>query len=303
MEATNRCFAVLACAAAICVGSTAQAQANPELGDTGEGAAWAPPAAAAEGSASASASASTSGEFEASGDSSGDSSPSASPSGSGAHADAVGRFGIGFFGVIDLPICLNVTMGGGCDVNPGGVPAVVQAPAIGLRYWLNETIGIEGALGIGISSGTETVDNGMGEDENLDVSTTGFLLHGAVPIALAYNGNFVFQVVPELNFGITSGTIYDNAAGPGMTPNDVDISGMLFQLGGRAGAEIHFGFIGLPQLSLQGTVGLHITLASRSASIGSLEVSRTSTRIGTTVQDDPWDIFTGNITAIYYFMD
>lgn len=288
MQATKRNFAVLLCAVAICVGSRAEAQANPELGDTGAPAGtWAPPAA------SASASASTEEGAEASVDTS-DSAPSASPSGTGAHADVVGTFGIGFFGITDVPVCLD----GGCDTG------AVATPAIGLRYWLNETIGIEGGLGIGISSGTQTLEPAGGAtDENLDVSTTAFLLHGAVPLALAYNGNFVFEVVPELDFGFATGTAYDNNAPMGAAPNDTDISGLLFRLGARAGAEVHFGFIGMPQLALQGTVGLHLTLASRSQSNTGGDVSHSTTNIGTSVQGEPWDIFTGNITAIYYFMN
>lgn len=305
MEASNRRFAVLFFAAALSVGSVTQAQANPELGDTGEPTGtWAPPSTGGE--ATATATADTGGDVGASADTGGDSSdssPSSSPSGEGAHADVVGKFGIGFFGVIDVPICLGGG-GGGCDaVIQNGDPAVVGAPTIGLRYWLNETIGIEAALGIASSSGTQTITPTGGiVDENLDVSTFGLVLHGAVPIALAYSGNFVFQVVPELNFGITSGTIYDNNAGMN-APNDADISGMLIQLGGRAGAEIHFGFIGLPQLSLQGTVGLHLSYTSRTVSDQGGELSHTSTNIGTSVQNDPWDIFTGNVTAIYYFID
>lgn len=286
MEATKRSLAVMLCAAAISVGSVAQAQ-NPELGDTGEGGGgWAPPAAGA----SASGSVSTDDGVDGSSEFSGSTSPSSSPSGDGAHADAVGKFGIGFFGTTELPICddPNAACGGGS----------LTAPSIGMRYWLTDLIGLEGALGFMTTSGTFS----EGTAEQYERSQTGFALHAAVPLALAYSGNFVFQVIPEMNFGLTSGTIYNNVP-PGAAPNDQDISGMSFSLGGRAGAEIHFGFIGLPQLSLQGTVGLHMTFISRSGtrSTNMNEVSHTNTIIGTSVQDSPWGIFAGNITAIYYF--
>lgn len=290
MKATIQSLAVLGCAAAISVGSLAHAQANPELGDTGAGT-WAPPAADGEASASASTSGDVSadGSFGSDGGSS-DSSPSSSPSGDGAHADMVGRFGIGFFGVTDLPICLD----GGCD------NGAVSAPALGLRYWLDETLGIEGALGFGSTGGTQTIEGNGGMDENLDADTLGILLHGAVPVALAFSDNFVFEVIPEMDIGFATGTIYDNNTAPGMNPQDTDISGFLFRLGGRAGAEIHFGFIGIPQLSLQGTVGLHFSYTSRSSSLAGLDVSHSRTNIGTSVQESPWNIFTGNIAAIYY---
>ncbi len=290
MEAMNRKLAVLVCAAAICLGSVASAQENPEMGDTGQAApAWAPPSGGAE--ASASASASTETGVDASGDSSSDSAPSSSPSGTGAHADVVGKFGIGFFGLTAVPIC-DGDLPGACGVG------TTDVPSIGLRYWLNEGMAIEAGLGFAMHSGTREITLGGGSAEALDNSTTAFLLHGAVPLALAYSGNFVFQVVPELNLGFATGTAYGATAA-----EDVDLSGLLLQLGARAGAEIHFGFIGLPQLSLQGSVGLHLSYRSRSGSRGADEGSYSTTDINTSVGNNPWDIFAGNITAIYYFID
>ena len=200
----------------------------------------------------------------------------------------VGRLGIGFFGVQAVPICTDLNACGG---------GTVSVPAIGVRYWLDETLAIEGALGFGTSSGTATrVDpNNMVDNEILERGETAFLLHAAVPIALAASGNFVFEVVPEMNVGYAMGTQFGATA-----MEDQDVSGLLFSLGGRAGAEIHFGFIGIPQLSLQGTVGLQLEFTSRTGAIGASEGTRTTTNIRTSVQNSPWDIFTGGVAAIYY---
>ncbi|HEY3667037.1 MAG TPA: hypothetical protein VGL19_13585, partial [Polyangiaceae bacterium] len=72
-------------------------------------------------------------------------------------------------------------------------------------------------------------------------------------------------------------------------------------LGARAGTEIQFGFIGIPELSLQAGVGLAFTYdrIKDSAPAGAVVQSRTA--LGTSVGDNPWNIFTGNIAALYYF--
>jgi hypothetical protein len=40
-------------------------------------------------------------------------------------------------------------------------------------------------------------------------------------------------------------------------------SGFLFEAGGRVGAEVHFGFLGLPYLAMQASVGLALRYESR----------------------------------------
>jgi hypothetical protein len=166
-------------------------------------------------------------------------------------------------------------------------------------------MGVEGALGFAISSGgTETTVTGPaggGSGEVNDISYVGFALHGGLPLVFASSQHFTFQVVPELNFGIASGSWDDTT----MANADVDLSGLMFEVGARVGAEIHFGFIDIPQLSLQGTVGAHLGVTNRGSTVTAggteTETSQSSFRFGTSLQGEPWDIFTGNLTAIYYF--
>lgn len=271
-----------AAATLLCV-SGAQAQANPESGDV------APPAgAAASGSASGSASATTSwpspsASAEGSTETTGTSDPgAAAATGEGDHAAVVSHLGIGFFGVEGLPFPdINAT-----DPNTNDLPA----PTVGVRYWLSDMLGVEAALGLNITS--------RDVDANTELSGFGFALHGGVPLALASSGHFVFEIVPFINFGLASGSI-DNTMG--MTTTTTDISGLLIELGARAGAEIHFGFMGLPNLALQGTVGLLVHHEGRTVTPpGGTDFSISSTVVQTTVGDEPWDIFNGTITAIYY---
>jgi hypothetical protein len=213
------------------------------------------------------------------------------------HDRFIGRFAVGYFGVSQLPTANPTLNGGGI----GGLAAgTVSAPTIGVRYWLNRMWGIDGGLGLGLSGGSTEVVNGATTTSTDKASNFGAVLHGGVPVALAHGKHYTFLVIPEMNIGFTSGTI-KQVNGP-----DVDLSGFRFDLGGRVGAEVHFGFIGIPELSLEGSVGLAFhrqafkaktTLANGTTS----SASDGTTTFGTNVQSDPWALFVNNISAFYYF--
>ena len=197
------------------------------------------------------------------------------------HAGVVGRFGIGYMGRRTVTI----------DPAPaGGSPQTVDAPIIGMRYWLDPMLGIDAGIGLLLSSGSDKTA-GVSVDRQ---GFTVFMLHGGVPLALAGSKHFSFQIVPELNFGLSSSK--RGPAGP-------DLSGIHFDIGARAGGEVQFGFIGIPELSLQAGVGLALAYdRSKASAVGAApEQSRSDTRLGTSVGNNPWNIFTGNIAALYYF--
>ena len=120
-----------------------------------------------------------------------------------------------------------------------------------------------------------------------------------MPLVLGRGKHYAFELIPEANFGFATGSL-KGGGGAG----DISISGSRIDLGGRIGAEIFFGFMGIPELSLQGSVGLFLhrvaykwtqdTPVSNGGSASALS-------IGTTVQADPWAIFANNISATYYF--
>jgi hypothetical protein len=126
------------------------------------------------------------------------------------------------------------------------------------------------------------------------------LLHVGVPLSLASYDHFSFQVVPEANVGLGSGSADTDAA-------DTSFNGFQLDVGARAGAEIQFGFMGIPQLSLQGSVGVLFGLQSLKTEVdpagggGSTTVTQNRTVLSTTVGDNPWNIFTSNVAALYYF--
>ncbi len=215
------------------------------------------------------------------------------------HDQMVGRLAVGYFGI--------ATAGAGAATGTGSgdSPYAITGPApvVGVRYWLTPMIGIDAGIGLSVVGGT--LDDGVAGTPDVDrQSFTAFLIHGGVPLALASSDHFTFEVIPELNVGFAGGGFDPNGAAAG----DVSYSGFHFDIGARVGAEINFGFIKLPQLSLVATVGLRFDSDSGStdnstpaAPAPSIESSSSRSELHTTVGSNPWSIFTDNIAALYYF--
>lgn len=221
----------------------------------------------------------------------------AAPAAGGSDHDAmVGHLAVGYLGHRSLSI--------GNEIVTGANP-VIQAPVVGVRYWIDPLLGLDLGLGLAFGSGSAKVDAANAAD-NTD-SRMGLLFHAGVPLALGSVKHFTFLIVPEMNVGFGSRTQEVTNGGTKM----VD-SGVHFDLGARAGAEIHFGFIGIPQLSLQGSVGLRLDVASGSNEATTATDPATGARVTTKTNysgfgvrtdtyENPWNIFTTNIAALYYF--
>ncbi len=206
------------------------------------------------------------------------------------HMRVVGHLAVGYMGTTNVPIG---SLGVG---SPGATPDTVTAPAIGIRYWFSELVGLDLGLGLGVIGGSTT----RGTDSAPTNSAFAGLIHGGAPIAIYHQSHYKFLIIPEVNLGFSSGTAY------GAQPDqDQGRNGLLFQVGGRLGTEIHFGFMDVPQLSLQASVGIYFNYAS--AGVGSNRAGtaqpegNNSYSFATTVMGQPWDIFLGSLTALYYF--
>ncbi len=210
------------------------------------------------------------------------------------HDRVVGHLAVGFLGVSQLPIG-SIGTGAGATVQRDNL----NAPTVGVRYWLNKKIGIDAGLGLAWTGGVNSTNaNGTDVATADPPSRFGGAVHFGVPIALANGKHYTFEAIPEANVGITNGSTK-------LGNNDVTLSGFRLDAGGRVGAEIYFGFIGVPQLSLQGSVGLNFRYesakVSTSANGNNSSASVVTRTLGTTVQSDPWALFVNNISAFYYF--
>jgi hypothetical protein len=181
--------------------------------------------------------------------------------------------------------------------DPQGPPFTgeLAAPVVGIRYWIDQMIGLDAGLGLLVTSGSFEQDNPAPPDIDGDLpNATVFILHAGVPLSLASADHFSFQIVPEVNVGIGSGSEADG---------DIKHNGFQLDAGLRAGAEIQFGFMGIPQLSLQGSIGALLAIQSLKTDNDLTDVTNTQnqTVVTTTVGDNPWNIFTSNVAALYYF--
>jgi len=211
------------------------------------------------------------------------------------HDQMIGRFAVGYLGARSVPIANTQITG----PNPTFGIGAVQAPVIGLRYWLDQSMGLDAGIGFYSSGGSTKAGNTSTDKAGVNAA----LIHAGLPFSLTSAGHFSFQLVPELNVGFAQQTIKDP-----LGPNTGELAnkGFTLDVGARIGAEIHFGFIGVPQLSLQGSVGALFSTQSATTTYtppagASQDYEDKTTEIKTSVYDNPWNIFTGNVAALYYF--
>jgi hypothetical protein len=136
---------------------------------------------------------------------------------------------------------------------------------VGVRYWISRTIGIEAGVGLALNVAAAT--------------RFGFALTGGVPINLAATQHLAIHLIPNIVVGI---------------PN-VDPFFFTVLFGADAAAELSFGFIGVPQMSLQARMGLNVGLA--------IAGGNAQFALGTTAGSgsNVWDVIAGSVSATYYF--
>jgi hypothetical protein len=209
------------------------------------------------------------------------------------HDTVVGHVGVTYFDITNLPVAQPPP---NAPPNPGSVPA----PIIGVRYWLKRNLGLDLGLGVGWTTGSYGAKvNGTSQTVPDPSFPFGFALHGGLPLVFAAGQHYAFMVIPETTLGFATETIKGMNGAP-----DSNYNGVLFNLGARAGAEVHFGFIGIPQLSLTASIGLLFSYQALGYSSGSGAMENSSSSntatVTTTVGPTPWSIFTNNISATYY---
>jgi hypothetical protein len=218
--------------------------------------------------------------------------PAPAKEGGADHDLFVGHVAVGYFGISQLPI-------GALDNAGAFVRGNVPAPVIGARYWIQRNVGIDVGLGFATIGGSREVVAGAPTNTTTTTdhpSATGFAFHLGVPIAFAYGKHYTFELIPETTLGFTTGTIKGAPGNP-----DTNLSGFKWDIGARIGSEVHFGFIGVPELALQASVGLGFRRETFKVKTDPNSASDGTSTFTTTVGSDPWALFTNNISALYYF--
>jgi len=205
----------------------------------------------------------------------------AAPAGTDDQKMWVGHIGIGWLGTVPIPF------------GAGGNADSITAPIVGFRYWVGPTLGLDVGLGFYSRGGSVTGASGTSADTP---TTTAFALHAGLPLVLGSSQHLTVELVPELNVGFANRT---SKAGDG---TDITDSGLHVNVGARAGAELFFGFIGIPALALEGSVGLFLSSLSQKSDLGGgISTKASQLVISTSSVQQPWDIFRSDVAARYYF--
>lgn len=166
------------------------------------------------------------------------------------HDRIVGRLAIAYLGVMGVPVH---------DGTPES-DALVDAPTLGIRYWFNDGLGLDAGLGIGLSSTGGSDTTSSNETDKPGATLFGMGLHIGLPISAWDTAHYNAVLIPEINFGFATGE--DGGASSG-TADDLSLSGLLFQVGFRAGAEFHLEVLDLPQSTIQLTIGVGLAFEMR----------------------------------------
>ena len=194
-----------------------------------------------------------------------------------------------------------------------GVQLITTVQLVGVRYWFPR-VRLDFAVGLNTQSGSQrTADTSVDQTSTLVLGA-----RVATPIALFVGQHYTFFVGPEVAFGHTGETVPGGTRPFGTVIAklpDTSNSGNRFTFGARAGAEIQFGFLGLPHLALDATVGLALELTN-GTTIGPpataapppapdgftpIEAHFSHTAFQSTIGHQPWNIFISNVAAVYYF--
>jgi hypothetical protein len=211
-----------------------------------------------------------------------------------------GRVGFGFLGTAPVLQADNDTPS--MTTFPPSVSTPfkrVSVPMLGVRWWTPvQWLGLEVGLGAMISASGSDIPTANGSNITDGPTTTELLFHFSAPLALASTEHTIVFIAPELRIGRSTETTGD--------PRNALLS-MTYDVSLKAGVEIFFSFINLPNLSLEAGVRAGVIHELRTFPISAplsgpvQEGRRTETRFATSLVANPWDLFTSTLAARYYF--
>lgn len=206
----------------------------------------------------------------------------------------VKTIGVGYFGQFDVPLG-----------DPPSGTRTVGTQLIGVRYFFSDRAGIDIGVGMGVVSGSDKTEGAGTASTTIDrPSSLAMSFKAGVPLVMFSSQHYSFFFEPMAMFGFAGETRKPT------TPNTANTkhNGTRFFVGGNAGALIQFGFIGMPQLTLDATIGLGLDvqggkseepIPTQPSLVSKRSFSQTA--FGTLTSHQPWNIFHTNVAAIYHF--
>lgn len=173
------------------------------------------------------------------------------------------------------------------DANPNDSEPV---PTIDMRWWLGEQ------RRVGIDVGISYFNTAIYTSERRLAKLRIFYGKLGAPVALTTSQHTTIELIPQISY-MGSGTVVPER----------EMALYRWDIALRLSAEIHFGFIDLPELSVQSGLGLSVVrqvLYNRVTDpfiAGPSAQRAVITEVGPYGGKGPWEVFIGNLTALYYF--
>lgn len=209
------------------------------------------------------------------------------------HQAVVGRFGVGFEGGALVPE--GITTGGFWYASVSAVTA---------RWWWSERLGFELALGFGYNRGSGSERATVGPlyyaSRVSEPAAIRFTVRVGAPYALYVGQHVTLLALPQVLFGYARARFWGQRNGADAVVL-VDGWGYRLEAALQAGAELHFGFLGMPELALQGMFGVSLrhNWATQRFDPEEWTLERTTVEVGET--NSPLDFFRTAVSARYYF--
>lgn len=206
-----------------------------------------------------------------------------------------GALGFGFFGTVKSAFESPVTSA-----------QSISVPLLGARYWtplafgLVKRVGVELAGGVMLASSDVEAPGPAGPVVTKGLTARGLSLHVGVPFVFGGGEHMLVSLAPELR--VTAFDLINPEATTPPLSMQVRNSGVTTtDLGLRAGAELFFSFIGLPNLSVEASVRLGARWRDQRLYLNDFLFAQHTFELNTSLVNDPWDLFTGSVSAKYYF--
>lgn len=228
------------------------------------------------------------------------------------HDGHAGNLGLGFMGARFVPTATGGPTPTVVLTDDGDAIVTIEedevtVPIFGARYWINRRFGVDLGFGFNVAGGSVSrqipnPDPALAHSVEFSTpSTTAIVGHLSLPVSVYSIGHLNVLLLPEMDIGYSTSTVENFELSTTGEWLDLRLGGFSFGAGARVGAEVSWGFIELPQVSLQVSWGVRIEHRRSTGKIGDAEMVIERTQFGTSWYDDPWALFAGNIGVYYYF--
>lgn len=227
------------------------------------------------------------------------------------HDDQVGLIALAYHGTRAIP---SLATGGSHVVvaDDGSATLTVTPdsstiPIFGVRYWFTRRIGLDVGAGIAFESGSfaRRIPNpDPTKDRTEDGASARSLLLAsrvALPISLHAGRHYNLMVIPDVTLGVSRASLPAFQKSTSGEDLDLQLTAVGIGAGARVGAEVSFGFVGVPELSVQAAWGVQLEAMKRTGRIGAAEATLSDLALGSSTGGGAWRWLTGGFSVFYGF--